>query len=179
MLGQDMLIIQFLNINKKNKKIIKKGIKMLEEGKKAPRFKLKDQNGEVISLESLKGKNVVLYFYPKDDTSGCTAEACNFRDEFPKFKKVYAVILGVSPDSVESHKKFAAKYKLPFSLLSDENKEVCEKYGVWQEKSMYGKKYMGVVRTTFVINEKGIIKKIFPKVKVEDHNTEVMEALKA
>ena len=152
---------------------------MLEEGKKAPSFKLKDQNGEVISLESLKGKNVVLYFYPKDDTSGCTAEACNFRDEFPKFKKVDAVILGVSPDSVESHKKFAAKYKLPFSLLSDEKKEVCEKYGVWQEKSMYGKKYMGVVRTTFVINEKGIIKKIFPKVKVEDHNTEVMEALKA
>ena len=152
---------------------------MLEEGKKAPSFKLKDQNGEVISLESFKGKNVVLYFYPKDDTSGCTAEACNFRDEFPKFKKIDAVILGVSPDSVESHKKFAAKYKLPFSLLSDEKKEVCEKYGVWQEKSMYGKKYMGVVRTTFVINEKGIIKKIFPKVKVEDHNTEVMGALKA
>ena len=152
---------------------------MLEVGKKAPSFKLKDQNGEVISLESFKGKNVVLYFYPKDDTSGCTAEACNFRDEFPKFKKIDAVILGVSPDSVESHKKFAAKYKLPFSLLSDEKKEVCEKYCVWQEKSMYGKKYMGVVRTTFVINEKGIIKKIFPKVKVEDHNTEVMEALKA
>ena len=152
---------------------------MLEGGKKAPSFKLNDQNGEVISLESLKGKNVVLYFYPKDDTSGCTAEACNFRDEFPKFKKIDAVILGVSPDSVESHKKFVAKYKLPFSLLSDEKKEVCEKYGVWQEKSMYGKKYMGVVRTTFVINEKGIIKKIFPKVKVDDHNKEVMEALKA
>jgi thioredoxin-dependent peroxiredoxin len=151
---------------------------MLAEGKKALSFKLKDQNGEVISLESFKGKNVVLYFYPKDDTSGCTAEACNFRDEFPKFKKIDAVILGVSPDSVDSHKKFSAKYKLPFSLLSDEKKEVCEKYGVWQEKSMYGKKYMGVVRTTFVINEKGIIKKIFPKVKVEDHNTEVMEALK-
>ncbi len=152
---------------------------MLEEGKKAPNFKLKDQNGETISLDSLKGKNVVLYFYPKDDTSGCTKEACNFRDEFPKFSKLDAVILGVSPDSIESHKKFAAKYKLPFSLLSDEKREVCEKYGVWQEKSMYGKKYMGVVRTTFVINEKGIIKKIFPKVKVDDHNKEVMEALKA
>lgn len=164
-----------MNIQKK----LLKGKTMLEEGKKAPSFKLKGQNGEVISLESFKGKNVVLYFYPKDDTSGCTAEACNFRDEFPKFKKVDAVILGVSPDSVESHKKFATKYKLPFSLLSDEKKEVCEKYGVWQEKSMYGKKYMGVVRTTFVINEKGIIKKIFPKVKVEDHNKEVMEALKA
>jgi len=152
---------------------------MLEEGKKAPSFKLKDQNGEVISLDSLKGKNVVLYFYPKDDTPGCTKEACNFRDEFQKFNKLDAVILGVSPDSVESHKKFAVKYKLPFSLLSDEKKEILEKYGVWQEKSMYGKKYMGVVRTTVVIDNKGIIKKIFPKVKVEDHNTEVMETLKA
>ncbi len=152
---------------------------MLEEGKKAPSFKLKDQNEKIISLESLEGKKVVLYFYPKDDTSGCTKEACNFRDEFPKFNKVDAVILGVSPDSVESHKKFAAKYKLPFSLLSDEKKEVVNKYGVWQEKSMYGKKYMGVVRTTVIIDEKGIVKKIFPKVKVDGHNEEVMEALKA
>ena len=152
---------------------------MLEEGKKAPSFALKDQTGELISLDSLKGKNVVLYFYPKDDTSGCTKEACNFRDELPKFSKLDAVILGVSPDSVESHRKFAEKYKLPFSLLSDEKKEVCDKYSVWQEKSMYGKKYMGVVRTTFIINDKGIIKKIFPKVKVDEHNTEVMEALKA
>jgi peroxiredoxin Q/BCP len=152
---------------------------MLGEGKKAPSFKLEDQHGELVSLDSLKGKNVVLYFYPKDDTSGCTKEACNFRDEFPKFSNLDAVILGVSPDSVESHKKFAAKYKLPFSLLSDENKEVLEKYGVWQEKSMYGKKYMGVVRTTFIVDKKGIIKKIFPKVKVDDHNKEVMEALKA
>ena len=152
---------------------------MLKEGQKAPSFKLKDQTGEVVSLESYKGKNVVLYFYPKDDTSGCTKEACNFRDEFPRFSKIDAVILGVSPDSVESHKKFAEKYKLPFGLLSDEKKEVLEKYGVWQEKSMYGKKYMGVVRTTFVISEKGIIKKIFPKVKVDDHNNEVMEVLKA
>ena len=152
---------------------------MLQEGNKAPSFRLKDQSGEVISLGSLKGKNVVLYFYPKDDTSGCTKEACNFRDELPKFSKLDAVIFGVSPDSVESHKKFAAKYKLPFSLLSDEKKEVIERYGVWQEKSMYGKKYMGIVRTTFVINEKGIIKKIFSKVKVDDHNREVMEALKA
>jgi peroxiredoxin Q/BCP len=152
---------------------------MLEEGKKAPSFALKDQTGEVISLDSLKGKNVVLYFYPKDDTSGCTKEACNFRYELPKFSKLDAVILGVSPDSVESHRKFAEKYKLPFSLLSDEKKEICKKYGVWQEKSMYGKKYMGVVRTTFIINDKGIIKKIFPKVKVDEHNAEVMEALKA
>jgi thioredoxin-dependent peroxiredoxin len=152
---------------------------MVEEGKSAPSFRLKDQNGKVISLELLKGKKVVLYFYPKDDTSGCTKEACNFSDELPKFSKLDAVILGVSPDSIESHKKFAVKYKLQFSLLSDEKKEVVEKYGVWQEKSMYGKKYMGVVRTTFIIDEKGFIKKIFPKVKVDDHNREVMEALKA
>ncbi len=151
---------------------------MVKEGKSAPSFKLKDQNGELVSLESFRGKNVVLYFYPKDDTSGCTKEACNIRDEFPKFSKLDAVILGVSADSVESHKKFAAKYKLPFILLSDEKKEVLEKYGVWQEKSMYGKKYMGIVRTTVVINEKGIVKKIFSKVKVDGHNKEVMEALK-
>lgn len=152
---------------------------MLKEGQKAPNFKLKDQNGKVISLDSLKGRNVVLYFYPKDNTSGCTTEACNFRDEFPKFNKLDAVILGVSPDSVESHKKFAEKYHLPFSLLSDEKKEVLEKYGVWQEKSMYGKKYMGVVRTTYVIDKYGKIKNIFPKVKVDGHNQEVMEALEA
>jgi peroxiredoxin Q/BCP len=150
---------------------------MLELGKKAPNFKLKDQNGNVISLSDYKGKNVVLYFYPKDNTSGCTTEACNFRDELPKFGNLNAVILGVSPDSVESHKKFADKYKLPFTLLSDEKKEVLEKYEVWKEKSMYGKKYMGVVRTTYIIDGEGKIKKIFSKVKVPDHNKEVMEAL--
>ena len=151
---------------------------MIEEGKKAPDFKLKNQDGETISLKDFKGKNVVLYFYPKDNTSGCTKEACNFRDEFPKFKNVDAVILGVSPDSVASHKKFAEKYDLPFNLLSDEEKKVLEQYGVWQEKSMYGKKYMGVVRTTVVIDENGKIRKIFPKVKVDGHNKEVLEALK-
>ncbi len=150
---------------------------MLEEGKKAPAFKLKNQNGKTISLSDFKGKNVVLYFYPKDNTSGCTAEACNFRDEFPKFGKLDAVILGVSPDSVESHKKFAEKFDLPFDLLSDEKKEILEKYGVWQEKSMYGRKYMGVVRTTYIIDQNGKIKKIFPKVKVPNHNKEVIEAL--
>ena len=151
---------------------------MIEEGKKAPDFKLKNQDGETISLKDLKGKNVVLYFYPKDNTSGCTKEACNFRDEFPKFKNVDAVILGVSPDSVASHKKFAEKYDLPFNLLSDEEKKVLEQYGVWQEKSMYGKKYMGVVRTTVVIDENGKVRKIFPKVKVDGHNKEVLDALK-
>ena len=151
---------------------------MIEEGKKAPAFKLKNQDGKTISLNEFKGKNVVLYFYPKDNTSGCTKEACNFRDEFPKFKNVDAVILGVSPDSVASHKKFAEKYDLPFNLLSDEDKDVLEKYGVWQEKSMYGRKYMGVVRTTVVIDADGKIRKIFPKVKVDGHNKEVLKALK-
>ena len=150
---------------------------MLEEGKKAPNFELKDQNGKVVSLSDYKGKNIVLYFYPKDNTSGCTAEACNFRDEFPKFKNLKAVILGVSSDSVDSHKKFAEKYNLPFTLLSDEKKEVLGKYNVWKEKSMYGKKYMGVERTTYIIDVDGKIKKIFSKVKVPDHNKEVMEAL--
>ena len=150
----------------------------LKVGNKAPSFKLKNQDAKVVSLSDLKGKPVVLYFYPKDNTSGCTKEACNFRDEFPKFGKMKAEIIGVSADSVESHKKFTEKYKLPFNLLSDEKKDVLEKYGVWQEKSMYGKKYMGIVRTTFIIDAKGKISKIFPKVKVENHNEEVMEALK-
>lgn len=151
---------------------------MPEVGKKAPDFTLPDQNGNKVSLKNFKGKKVVLYFYPKDNTSGCTKEACNFRDDFPKFKKTDAVIIGVSPDSVSSHKKFADKYNLPFTLLSDEEKNLLEKYGVWKEKSMYGKKYMGVERTTFIIDEDGKIKKIFNKVKVDGHNTEVMEALK-
>ena len=150
----------------------------LKVGDKAPSFKLKNQDEKVISLADQKGKTIVLYFYPKDDTSGCTREACNFRDEFPKFGKMKAEIIGVSADSVVSHKKFAEKYNLPFNLLSDEGKEVIEKYGVWQEKSMYGKKYMGIVRTTFIIDPSGKIHKIFPKVKVEEHNKEVMEALK-
>lgn len=152
---------------------------MPEEGKKAPDFKLTDQNEKTISLSDYKGKNVILYFYPKDDTSGCTKEACSFRDDFPKFKKVDAVILGVSPDSVESHKKFVKKYNLNFSLLADENKEVIKKYDVWKEKSLYGRKYMGVERTTYIIDPEGKIKKIFRKVKVDGHNKEVMEALKS
>lgn len=150
---------------------------MLSEGQKAPNFKLRNQNGELIALESFKGQEVILYFYPKDDTSGCTKEACNFRDEFPKFKNNKAIILGISPDSVESHKKFSKKYNLPFNLLNDETKSVLEKYGVWQEKNMYGKKYFGVVRTTFIIDKHGIIKKIFSKVKVEGHAEEVLQAL--
>jgi len=151
---------------------------MVEEGKKAPAIKLKNQDDKTVSLNDFKDQNIVLYFYPKDNTSGCTTEACNFRDEFPKFGNLNAVILGVSPDSVESHKKFADKFNLPFDLLSDDNKEVVNKYDVWKEKSMYGRKYMGVVRSTFIIDKNKVIIKIFSKVKVTDHNKEVMEALK-
>ena len=137
---------------------------MVEEGKKASAISLKDQDGAKVSLNDFKGKNIVLYFYPKDNTSGCTKEACNFRDDFPEFGKLNAVILGISPDSVESHKKFAGKYDLPFKLLSDEKKEVLEKYGVWKEKSMYGRKYMGVERSTFIIDKNGKVRKVFRKV---------------
>jgi peroxiredoxin Q/BCP len=151
---------------------------MLEVGKKAPDFSLLNQDEKKISLKDYVGQKIVLYFYPKDDTSGCTKEACSFSDDIPKFSKVDAVILGVSPDSVKSHKKFSEKYKLKFDLLADEEKNVVDKYGVWKEKSMYGRKYMGVERTTFIIDEKGKIKKIFNKVKVDGHNKEVLEALK-
>jgi len=151
---------------------------MLDVGKKAPDFSLLNQDEKKISLKDFIGQKVVLYFYPKDDTSGCTKEACNFSDDLPKFSKIDAVILGVSPDSVKSHKKFSEKYKLKFDLLSDDEKKVVEKYGVWKEKSMYGRKYMGVERTTFIIDENGKIEKIFNKVKVDGHNKEVLEALK-
>ena len=151
---------------------------MLEVGKKAPDFSLLNQDEKKISLKNYLGQKVVLYFYPKDDTSGCTKEACSFSDDLPKFNKIDAVILGVSPDSVKSHKKFSEKYKLKFDLLADEEKLVLEKYGVWKEKSMYGRKYMGVERTTFIIDEKGKIKKVFNKVKVDAHNKEVLKALK-
>lgn len=151
---------------------------MLEVGKKAPDFSLLNQDEKKISLKDVIGQKVVLYFYPKDDTSGCTKEACSFSDDLPKFTKIDAVIFGVSPDSVKSHKKFSEKYKLKFDLLADEEKKVVEKYGVWKEKSMYGRKYMGVERTTFIIDEKGKIKKIFNKVKVDGHSKEVLESLK-
>ncbi len=151
---------------------------MLAPGNKAPAFTLNDSNGKKISLSSFKGKNIVLYFYPKDMTSGCTREACDFRDSFPDFKKVKAEVIGISTDSESSHQKFAARYDLPFILLSDEKKEVVEKYGVWKEKSMYGKKYMGIERTTFIIDGSGKIKFVFPKVKVDGHADEVLKALR-
>lgn len=150
---------------------------MIEEGKKAPAFTLPDSDGNKVSLKDFKGKKVVLYFYPKDNTSGCTKEACSFRDNLPDFRKLDAVILGVSPDSQKSHQKFRDKYELPFTLLSDEDKTVLEKYGVWQEKKMYGKSYMGVVRTTYVIDEGGKIIKVFPKVKVDGHTEEVLKVI--
>lgn len=150
---------------------------MLEVGKKAPSFSMFDENNNKVSLLDFKGKKIVLYFYPKDMTSGCTQEACDFRDTFRNFKKLKAVVLGVSIDSVASHKKFSNKYDLPFILLSDSDQEVVQKFGVWKEKSMYGRKFMGVERTTFIIDEEGKIKTIFPKVKVSGHVEEVMKSL--
>ena len=152
---------------------------MIEAGAPAPDFTLMDQNEKPIALAELKGKPVVLYFYPKDDTHGSNKEACNFRDGFAAYKKAGAVILGVSPDDTASHAKFAKKFELPFSLLADPGAAVCQAYGVWKEKNMYGKKYMGVERTTFVIDAKGMVKKVFPKVKVDGHADEVLAAIKA
>ena len=149
---------------------------MLKEGTTAPAFKTTDANGETISLKDLRGQKVVLYFYPKDDTPGCTKEACSFRDDFAKFKKRGIAVLGVSPDSEKSHKKFETKYKLPFTLLADTDHAIAESYGVWGEKKFMGRTYMGVQRTTFLIDEKGKIKKVFEKVKPEDHASEVLEA---
>jgi peroxiredoxin Q/BCP len=151
---------------------------MIKIGKKAPLFSLNDSNGVKISLDDFRGRKVILYFYPKDNTPGCTKEACDFREFFPNFNKAKVAVIGISPDSIESHKKFIQKYDLPFILLSDERKEVLKKYDVWKEKSLYGKKYMGVERTTVIIDEDGKVMKYFPKVKVEGHVEEVLAALK-
>lgn len=151
----------------------------LSIGDKAPAFTMKTDGGGKVSLSALKGKTVVLYFYPKDDTSGCTAEACSFRDDQSAFNKVDAVVVGVSRDSVESHDKFKKKYDLNFQLGSDATGKVTEDYGVWVEKSMYGKKYMGIERATYLIDGKGVIRNIWRKVKVPNHATEVMKAIKA
>ena len=149
----------------------------LSVGSKAPDFALPDGNGGTVSLKQLKGKTVILYFYPKDNTSGCTKEACDFRDSLPGIARKGGVVVGVSTDSVSSHKKFADKFGLPFPLASDEKKELVKKYGVWKEKSMYGRKYMGIERTTFVIDGRGIITHIFPKVKVAGHVEELLGLL--
>jgi thioredoxin-dependent peroxiredoxin len=150
---------------------------MLKVGDKAPNFKLPAGDGKVLNLKDLKGKKVVLYFYPKDNTSGCTKEACSFQENIKTIKKKGAIVIGVSADSAASHAKFAAKYDLSFPLLSDESKEVITAYGVWKEKSMYGRKYFGIERTTFVVDETGTIKNIFSKVKVNGHTDEVLSVL--
>jgi thioredoxin-dependent peroxiredoxin len=149
----------------------------IKVGNKAPDFTAIDQDGEKVKLSSFRGKkNVVLYFYPKDMTPGCTTQACDFRDQHKKFKNT--IILGVSIDSTERHQKFIAKYDLPFTLIADIDKKVVLKYGIWQEKKLYGKTFMGIVRTTFIIDKTGTIQKIFPKVKVKTHIEDVLSALK-
>ncbi|TSC73554.1 MAG: peroxiredoxin Q/BCP [Parcubacteria group bacterium Gr01-1014_70] len=147
-------------------------------GTKASNFTLPDQNGNIHTLSDYKGQWVLLYFYPKDDTPGCTKEACGMRDVFPKFKKMDAVVFGISADSVMRHKKFAEKYKLPFILLSDENKDIIKAYGVWAKKKFMGREYMGIVRTSFLIDPKGKIAKIYEKVKPETHAEEVLQDLR-
>jgi peroxiredoxin Q/BCP len=149
----------------------------LKEGQKAPAFSLPDQDGEKVALKDFLGKKVVLYFYPKDMTPGCTTEACDFRDNLARVKRKKAVVLGVSKDSPARHQKFIDKHELNFPLLSDEDGKMLEKYGVWKEKSLYGKKFMGIERTTLIIDEKGKVKKVFPKVKVKGHVDQVLEEL--
>jgi peroxiredoxin Q/BCP len=149
----------------------------LQIGDLAPAFSLADDTGKIVNSSELRGKKVVVYFYPKDDTPGCTTEACSFRDGIQELRKNGAVVFGVSADSVSSHRKFSEKFQLNFPLLSDESKAMIQAYGVWKEKSLYGRKYMGIERTTVVINENGTIRKIFPKVKVNGHFTEVLQAL--
>jgi peroxiredoxin Q/BCP len=151
---------------------------MLKKGSLAPTFTAKDGNGDTVKLRDLRGQNVVLYFYPKDDTPGCTKEACSFRDAFADFKKRGIEVLGVSTDSETSHKKFAAKYKLPFTLVSDPDHAIADAYEVYGEKKFMGRTYMGVKRLTFLIDDKGRIKKVFEKVKPEEHAQEVLEAFK-
>jgi peroxiredoxin Q/BCP len=150
---------------------------MKKVGERAPDFKLPLHGGKSLQLSEFKGKKIVLYFYPKDDTPGCTKEACSFQENLSRIKRKGAVVLGISADSVDAHAKFAGKFNLGFPLLSDESKEVCKMYGVWKEKSLYGRKFMGIERTTFVIDEKGVIQKVFPKVKVDGHVGEILETL--
>lgn len=146
----------------------------LEKGQKAPEFTGKDQEGRDISLADFRGKKVILYFYPKDQTPGCTAQACNLRDNYQELQKHGYVVLGVSPDSEASHRRFIEKQELPFTLIADEDKSIHEKYGVWKEKNMYGRKYMGTVRTTFVMDEEGTIEDIIKKVKTKDHTAQIL-----
>ncbi len=150
---------------------------MLEVGMKAPEFTLNNQNGQQVSLSDFIGKKVVLYFYSKDNTSGCTKQSCGFAENYPLYEEKNAVVIGISKDSVTSHKRFADKYELPFALLSDPELEVIQAYDVWKEKNMYGKKVMGVVRTTYIINEKGIIEQAFTKVKAAENPIKMLEII--
>jgi len=147
----------------------------LKEGDKAPEFTAKDQNGNAVSLADFKGKTVILYFYPKDDTPGCTAEACSFRDNYQSLLSKGYQVIGVSTDDEKSHKKFETKYSLPFPLIADEDKSIVEAYGVWAEKNMYGKKYMGTVRTTFIINGDGVISHVINKVDTQNSSQQVLD----
>ncbi|WP_183577718.1 thioredoxin-dependent thiol peroxidase [Mucilaginibacter sp. X5P1] len=147
----------------------------LKEGDKAPEFTAKDQNGNTVSLADFKGKTVILYFYPKDDTPGCTAEACSFRDNYQSLLSKGFQVIGVSTDDEKSHKKFETKYSLPFPLIADEDKSIVEAYGVWAEKNMYGKKYMGTVRTTFIINGEGVISHVISKVDTQNSSQQVLD----
>jgi thioredoxin-dependent peroxiredoxin len=151
---------------------------MLQVGDPAPDFTFRDRGGKSVRLEELRGRKVVLYFYPKDMTSGCTRQACDFRDLYAEIRDAGAVLVGASPDSEKSHEKFAAKHELPFPLLADEGSRIASAYGVWKEKSMYGRTYMGVERTTFLIDEEGRIARIWPKVKVPGHGDEVLAAVR-
>lgn len=149
---------------------------ILEEGKKAPAFKSIDQNGKAVSLASYKGKKLVMYFYPQDSTPTCTVQACNIRDNFAALKKAGIEIIGISPDDTKSHKKFEEKHELPFTIIADTERTIIDAFGVWGEKQMYGKKYMGLMRTTFLINEKGVIVKVIAKPKSKQHAEEILEA---
>ena len=150
---------------------------ILTEGNKAPEFELKDSQGKTHTLADFAGQTVVIYFYPKDDTPGCTKEACSFRDSYKDFRDAGIEIIGISPDTEKSHQKFQQKYELPFILLSDPDHAVCEKYGVWGLKKNYGREYEGVFRTTFIIDPQGVIKRVFKNVKPSDHSQEVLQAM--
>lgn len=152
-------------------------MKKLKIGDKAPDFRAKDQNGEEISLSSFAGKKLLIYFYPKDNTPGCTAQACNLRDNYDELLEKGFEIVGISADSEISHKNFAEKYQLPFSLIADTTKEIIKNYGAWGEKKLYGKSYEGILRMTFIISEEGIIEQIIDKVKTKDHSRQIFESL--
>ncbi len=151
---------------------------LLKKGDKAPAFKGLNQNGELVSSDNFIGKKLILYFYPKDNTPGCTAESCNLSDNYQYWLNTGYEVVGVSPDSVASHKKFADKFGFGFNLIADTEKEILQAYGAWGEKSMYGKKYMGVLRTTYIINEEGVIDEVFEKVKTSDHTRQIAKELK-